>query len=404
MRYQLTYLDGPNKGLTVELNQDEVYIGRNVNNDIVINEPHISGQHAELESRGNQVLIKDLGSTNGTFVNGRRLTSPVTLNAGDTLRFGTEIRMSFSPIPEDFSDRTVVGTPEELPAYSPVREQAPFQAAPKKKSFPIWIVFVVLAIILLCGGVILLGGGGLVALNLFNNPESQTQQAIEAAMMETDQAVLQATQIAMTQAPIATETAQAQQAMTRQAQQATAAAIEYYWGIILDAMGTNPLYGPASGTLIHEADGSVEASTAGVNVVNVVITADFYPPYRSNETLWDIGLFFRDQGRNDELRMYIDSSGAFDLVNRIGEEDNFLYSGNVENLNLAPNTPNTLILMVWEESCVFFLNGQFIAEVDISIRMNAGDIAVVTNIDPDYVIEGAEVTFQDFTIYAVPLQ
>jgi len=404
MRYQLTYLNGPNKGLTVEFNQDVVSIGRNDSNDIVVNESHVSGQHAELENSGREVIIRDLGSTNGTFVNGRRLTSPTPLNTGDTIQLGTKIKMKFTPAPDDFSARTVVGTPEELPDYFSARESRPFQEAPKKKKFPVWIIFVVLAIILLCGGVILLGGSSLVALNLFNNPESQTQQAAEDAMMETDQAVLLTTQIAMTEAPFATETAQAQQAMTQQAQQATAAAIEYYWDIILDGMGTNPLYGPESGSITHEVDGGVEFAPAGVNVTNAVITADFYPPYQSDETLWDIGFFFRDQGSNDELRLYIDSSGAFDFVNRIGQEDNFLYRGRVDNLNLATNTPNTLVLMVWEEVCVFFLNGQFVAEVDISIRMNAGDIAAVTNIDPDYVIEGAEVVFENFTIYDVPLQ
>jgi pSer/pThr/pTyr-binding forkhead associated (FHA) protein len=411
MGYQLTYLSGANQGLTVEFSQNVVFIGRDPGIDMVINEPHVSENHAKLAFRGEQVFIEDLGSTNGTFVNGRRITSPVPLNSGDTVQLGTDVKLRFTALSEDFSDRTVVGKPQELPDYIPSQKPAPFQEAPQKKSFPKWIIFAVIGVVILCGGVILLGGGGLVILNWFSNPESRTQEVADAALIETDQAVLISTQMAMTEAPYATETAQAAQAMTQQAQEtaqaqasATAAAIEFYWGVILDGMGTNPLFGPESGTLSMVDDGNVEALSASVDYMNVIITADFFPSYQSDEALWDVGFFFRDQGTNDELRLRIESGGEYYVQNRIGEDENNLVEGTINNLNLSENTPNTVVLMVWEDKCVLFVNNQFIAEIDISVRMMSGNVSIVTNIKDENFLPGAETRYENFTIYAVPLQ
>jgi pSer/pThr/pTyr-binding forkhead associated (FHA) protein len=411
MRYQLTYLNGANQGLTVEFSQNVVFIGRDPGIDMVINEPYVSENHAKLAFRGEQVFIEDLGSTNGTFVNGRRITSPVPLNSGDTVQLGTDVKLKFTALSEDFSDRTVVGRPDELPNYVPVQKPEPFHEPPQKKSFPKWIIFAVIGVVILCGGVILLGGGGLVILNWFSNSESGEQRTAEAAFIVTDQAIQLSTQVAMTEAPYATETAQAVQAITQQAQEtaqaqasATAAAIEFYWGVILDGMGTNPLFGPESGTLSMVDDGNVEASSAGVDYMNVVISADFSPPYQSDEALWDVGFFFRDQGANDELRLKVESSGEYYVLNRIGEDENYLVEGNFNNLNLSVNTPNNIILMVWEDKCVLFINNQFITEVDISLRMMSGNVSIVTNIEDENYLPGAETRYENFTIYAVPLQ
>ncbi len=132
-----------------------------------------------------------------------------------------------------------------------------------------------------------------------------------------------------------------------------------------------------------EDDGNVEASSADVDYMNVIITGDFYPVYQSDEVLWDIGFFFRDQGSNDELRLKFDSSGEYYILNRIGEDENHLVDGTINSLNLSVNTPNTVTLMVWEDQCVLFVNNQFITEVDISVRMMSGNVSIVTNIDDE---------------------
>ncbi len=59
----------------IPLNKDEVTIGRKPTNDIVIDHPTISGFHAKIKKEDDHFVIEDLNSTNGTFINGRRIKS-----------------------------------------------------------------------------------------------------------------------------------------------------------------------------------------------------------------------------------------------------------------------------------------------------------------------------------------
>ena len=81
---------GPTPGQEIELAKDEFVIGRIEGNDLVIPEPSVSRRHARLLRQGQQVLLEDLGSSNGTFVNGQRLISaPFPLKSGDTFIVGS---------------------------------------------------------------------------------------------------------------------------------------------------------------------------------------------------------------------------------------------------------------------------------------------------------------------------
>jgi pSer/pThr/pTyr-binding forkhead associated (FHA) protein len=67
-------------------------IGRNVNNTIYVEDDFVSATHAMLTFRGRSWFIEDQGSTNGTYVNGHRITRPVALSFGDELTIG-RVRM-----------------------------------------------------------------------------------------------------------------------------------------------------------------------------------------------------------------------------------------------------------------------------------------------------------------------
>jgi FHA domain-containing protein len=69
-------------------------VGREAENDIALGRDEFtSGRHARVEPRRDGVWIEDLGSTNGTFVNGVQLTAPRKLSSGDVIRVGeTDLR------------------------------------------------------------------------------------------------------------------------------------------------------------------------------------------------------------------------------------------------------------------------------------------------------------------------
>jgi pSer/pThr/pTyr-binding forkhead associated (FHA) protein len=66
-----------------------VTIGRSRQCDIVLNDPNVSRQHAEIRPRGGSWVLNDLGSTNGSLLNGRRIEAPEQVRPGDEIEIGT---------------------------------------------------------------------------------------------------------------------------------------------------------------------------------------------------------------------------------------------------------------------------------------------------------------------------
>jgi len=63
-------------------------IGRSPKNEIVLNDPYISGEHARIWESGGVYFMEDLGSKNGSFLNGERITGAFTLRNGDRISLG----------------------------------------------------------------------------------------------------------------------------------------------------------------------------------------------------------------------------------------------------------------------------------------------------------------------------
>jgi hypothetical protein len=68
-----------------------VIVGRSREADLVIDDPFASDFHARVAPDDSGFLVQDLGSTNGTFLNGERLSAPVAVAPGDTIRIGQTI-------------------------------------------------------------------------------------------------------------------------------------------------------------------------------------------------------------------------------------------------------------------------------------------------------------------------
>lgn len=71
--------------------EDAVVLGRSSEADIVLEDPYASEFHLRLTARDGRLILSDLGSTNGTYVNGRRVTTPVDLTRGDAVQVGKTV-------------------------------------------------------------------------------------------------------------------------------------------------------------------------------------------------------------------------------------------------------------------------------------------------------------------------
>lgn len=67
---------------------ESMTIGRAVESDIVITSRRVSREHSRVERQGRHVMLTDLGSTNGTFLNGERVLAPARLRDGDSVSIG----------------------------------------------------------------------------------------------------------------------------------------------------------------------------------------------------------------------------------------------------------------------------------------------------------------------------
>lgn len=87
--FTLTVTDGPAelRGSTLPVTSP-VVIGRSPGADIVIADDFVSGRHARVSPHGAEAVLEDLGSTNGTLLNGTAVSRPNSLRPGDVIDIG----------------------------------------------------------------------------------------------------------------------------------------------------------------------------------------------------------------------------------------------------------------------------------------------------------------------------
>lgn len=77
------------------LGEGDILLGRDASNDIVTTDTEASRRHSRIALETDGYLVEDLGSTNGTFVNGQRVTMPTPIHDGDTITLGRAVRILF---------------------------------------------------------------------------------------------------------------------------------------------------------------------------------------------------------------------------------------------------------------------------------------------------------------------
>ena len=135
-QFQFVMRSGPTPGVTFPLAGDQLTIGRDSANGVSINDPEVSRKHARLSFQGGKYVIEDLGSTNGTFVNGQRLAGPVVLKSGDVVSLGEQIVLMYDAVMSDpgatvaVSRKAVQAPPVQPQAAQPAYAPPPSQPAP----------------------------------------------------------------------------------------------------------------------------------------------------------------------------------------------------------------------------------------------------------------------------------
>jgi len=118
---KLVLLSAGMTGRTHELKVDKTTIGRVEDNTFQIAEPSVSSHHCEVLLRGSDVVVRDLNSTNGTFINGEKVTETL-IKPGQVLRLGQiEMRLETDSTPSSVPVPSSPSTPAPTtPAKKPL--------------------------------------------------------------------------------------------------------------------------------------------------------------------------------------------------------------------------------------------------------------------------------------------
>lgn len=132
--FRLIVRRGPQPNQIYELNKDIITLGRDITNDIVINDPEVSRHHTRMTRGAGGYTLEDLGSTNGTFINGQRLTGARPLSSGDLVSLGETVTLAYeSTLPASMGENvapTIMSSIPSAPAPAPaptVSQQSPYQ-------------------------------------------------------------------------------------------------------------------------------------------------------------------------------------------------------------------------------------------------------------------------------------
>ncbi len=123
--FRLVVRRGPQPNQTFDISKDVTTLGRDITNDIVINDPEVSRHHLRIARTADGCSIEDLGSTNGTFVNGQRISGSRPLNSGDMIGLGETVTLGYERLrPSQMGGMEPVGG-------SPMSPTVPVQANPQ---------------------------------------------------------------------------------------------------------------------------------------------------------------------------------------------------------------------------------------------------------------------------------
>ncbi|MBC8100885.1 MAG: FHA domain-containing protein [Armatimonadetes bacterium] len=133
--FRLVVRRGPQPNQTYDLIKDVTTLGRDITNDIVINDPEVSRHHLRLARTPEGCTLEDLGSTNGTFINGTRMSGSRPLNNGDSVGLGETVTLGYERVRAGAGAPSMGDAPaaqpgaygQPQPGYAPPQQQPGYQ-------------------------------------------------------------------------------------------------------------------------------------------------------------------------------------------------------------------------------------------------------------------------------------
>ena len=157
---------------------------------------------------------------------------------------------------------------------------------------------------------------------------------------------------------------------------------------------------PMDGSLIHERDGYMEQCDSNINVKDFIIEATFYNPYSSISGNWDYGFLFRSKNEMFHVVRVTSDKEWFHYV-VINGEWNKIEDGKIYNLQVGADQNNHIYIIVLDNNGLLYVNGDFVALLNISRLVEKEDISVATGIAGDSEIEGKVTRFENFTVWSL---
>lgn len=179
----------------------------------------------------------------------------------------------------------------------------------------------------------------------------------------------------------------------RYVQTATSEAMNTY--LISLAKGDDLVFGPKSGGLILKDDDYVEMYESGVSLRDFVAVATFINPYSPERGRWSYGIIFRHTGSNDDYKVVVTSEGEW----RLYSGTKLIEKNQVMDILVDEGHVNSILLVCENKVGKLFVNRNFITTLDLSERVSEGDIMIGVGIINDFLVDGENIEYRDFSVY-----
>ncbi len=144
---------GPLAGKGFPFAGNSISIGRAPENDISLDDSQVSRHHAILRRQGSEIILEDLGSTNGVFVNGERIYSPHTLQPTETISIGESVfGVTGFPAPSTVGMNAQAGRPKGAASWQTYDSSAiypPYTGQSQSSNWLLWSGLILLVILVL---------------------------------------------------------------------------------------------------------------------------------------------------------------------------------------------------------------------------------------------------------------